>query len=248
MDKGQFDQNKPYDQFVREVVAASGEVDQHPPVAWYREVKTVQNQLEDVSQLFLGTRIQCAQCHHHPFEKWSQEDYYKLSAFFSQVGREKTRFPDEEIIFHKRGVAKATNKKNNQPVEPAGLGADSPELTVDDDPRHALVDWMSKDGNPFFSHTLVNRYWKHFSARSGRPRGRHARDQPFGQPRVVGGTRFHLRRQQIRHEAIDPGHMPVENLPVQLHPQRLQRKDKHNFAGIIPSVCRRRFCSIRLTT
>ena len=159
------DQNKPYDQFVREVVAASGEVDQHPPVAWYREVKTVQNQLEDVSQLFLGTRIQCAQCHHHPFEKWSQEDYYKLSAFFSQIGREKTRFPDEEMIFHKRGVAKATNKKNNQPVQPAGLGADSPELTVDDDPRHALVDWMSKDGNPFFSHTLVNRYWKHFFGR-----------------------------------------------------------------------------------
>ena len=159
------DQNKPYDQFVREVVAASGEVEQHPPVAWYREVKTVQNQLEDVSQLFLGTRIQCAQCHHHPFEKWSQEDYYKLSAFFSQVGREKTRFPDEEMIFHKRGVAKATNKKNNQPVQPAGLGADSPALTVDDDPRHALVDWMSKDGNPFFSHTLVNRYWKHFFGR-----------------------------------------------------------------------------------
>ncbi len=159
------DQNKPYDQFVREVVAASGEVEQHPPVAWYREVNTVQNQLEDVSQLFLGTRIQCAQCHHHPFEKWSQEDYYKLSAFFSQVGREKTRFPDEEMIFHKRGLAKATNKKNNQPVQPAGLGADSPELTVDDDPRHALVDWMSKDGNPFFSHTLVNRYWKHFFGR-----------------------------------------------------------------------------------
>ncbi len=159
------DQNKPYDQFVREVVAASGEVEQHPPVAWYREVKTVQNQLEDVSQLFLGTRIQCAQCHHHPFEKWSQEDYYKLSAFFSQVGREKTRFPDEDMIFHKRGAAKATNKKNNKPVQPAGLGAESPELMVDDDPRHALVDWMSKKNNPFFAHTLVNRYWKHFFGR-----------------------------------------------------------------------------------
>ena len=159
------DQNKPYNQFVREVVAASGEVEQHPPVAWYREVKTVQSQLEDVSQLFLGTRIQCAQCHHHPFEKWSQEDYYKLSAFFSQVGREKTRFPDEDMIFHKRGAAKATNKKNNQPVKPAGLGAESPELMLDDDPRHALIDWMSKKNNPFFAHTLVNRYWKHFFGR-----------------------------------------------------------------------------------
>ena len=69
------------------------------------------------------------------------------------------------MIFHKRGAAKATNKQNNKPVQPAGLGAESPELMVDDDPRHALVDWMSKKNNPFFAHTLVNRYWKHFFGR-----------------------------------------------------------------------------------
>ena len=158
-------QNKPYDQFVREVVAASGEMLHNPPVGWYREVKTAQNQLEDTAQLFLGTRIQCAQCHHHPFEKWSQKDYYQLSAFFSQVGRAKGRLPDEEVIYHKRGVAKATNKKNNKPVQPAGLGSPPLDIATDDDPRQALVDWMSAKDNPFFAHTFVNRYWKHFFGR-----------------------------------------------------------------------------------
>ena len=158
-------QNKPYDQFVREVVAASGEMLHNPAVGWYREVKTVQNQLEDTAQLFLGTRIQCAQCHHHPFEKWSQKDYYQLAAFFSQVGREKGRLPDEEVIYHKRGVAAATNKKDNQRVQPAGLGAAPQEIAADDDPRQVLVDWMSAKDNPFFAHTFVNRYWKHFFGR-----------------------------------------------------------------------------------
>ena len=60
--------NKPYDQFVREVVAASGEIEENPPVAWYRQVKEPQQQLEDTAQLFLGMRLQCAQCHHHPYE------------------------------------------------------------------------------------------------------------------------------------------------------------------------------------
>ncbi|RFC41914.1 MAG: Protein of unknown function (DUF1549), partial [Verrucomicrobia bacterium] len=77
--------NKPYDQLAREVLAASGGLQENPAVAWYKQVKEPQQQLEDTAQLFLGTRLQCAQCHHHPFEKWSQNDYYSFSAFFSQV-------------------------------------------------------------------------------------------------------------------------------------------------------------------
>jgi len=82
--------NKPYDQMVRELLAATGTVLSNPPVAWYKRVKDPKQQLEDVAQLFLGVRMQCAQCHHHPFEKWSQDDYYSLAAFFSQVGRKPT--------------------------------------------------------------------------------------------------------------------------------------------------------------
>ena len=75
--------NVPYDQLVRELLAATGTVIANPPVAWYKRVKEPKQQMEDVAQLFLGVRMQCAQCHHHPFERWSQDDYYALTAFFS---------------------------------------------------------------------------------------------------------------------------------------------------------------------
>ncbi len=157
--------NKPYDQFVRELLAATGTVVENPPVAWYKRVKQPEAQLEDVAQLFLGVRMQCAQCHHHPFERWSQHDYYSLAAFFSQVGRKPTAIADEDLIFHKRGAAEYVNKKTELPVKPAGLGGPTLEIAPDDDPRLALADWMAEESNPFFAKVLVNRYWKHFFRR-----------------------------------------------------------------------------------
>ncbi|OYV77966.1 MAG: hypothetical protein B7Z73_19930, partial [Planctomycetia bacterium 21-64-5] len=117
-------ENKPYDQFVREIVAASGELGDNPPVVWYREVKEIDQQVEDTAQLFLGLRIQCARCHHHPFEKWSQRDYYGMAAFFSQVGRKPGYEPDEQRIFHRRGEAAATNPKTGERLLPTGHRTD----------------------------------------------------------------------------------------------------------------------------
>lgn len=158
-------QNKPYDVFVREVLTSSGEATTNPPVAWYREVKDMSAQVEDTAQLFLGLRIQCARCHHHPFEKWSQQDYYGFAAFYSQVGRKKGLRQNEERIYHKPGTAQATNPKTQKPVKPTGLGGPALELDENTDPRHALVDWMADSQNPFFAKALVNRYWKHFFGR-----------------------------------------------------------------------------------
>ncbi len=157
--------NKPYDQFVREILAATGTVIGNPPVAWYKRVKEPKNQIEDVAQLFLGVRMQCAQCHHHPFERWSQDDYYSLSAFFTQVGRKPSPVRGEDLIFHKRGVATATNIKTGTALRPAALGDAIPEIAPDQDPRLKLADWMSSPQNPFFAKALVNRYWKHFFQR-----------------------------------------------------------------------------------
>jgi hypothetical protein len=154
--------NKPFDQFVREILAASGDMAENPPVAWYRQVRETTAQLEDTAQLLLGQRLQCAQCHHHPYEKWSQNDYYSFAAFFSRVGRKSGSQMGEEVIFHRRGLAEATNKKTKQPVKAAGLGATAARLSPDDDPRQALADWMTRKENRYFAKSLVNRYWKHF--------------------------------------------------------------------------------------
>ncbi len=157
--------NKPYDQFVRELLAATGTVIGNPPVAWYKRVKEPKQQIEDVAQLFLGVRMQCAQCHHHPFERWSQDDYYSLAAFFSQVGRKPSSTRGEDLIFHKRGIAVAANMKTGVPRKPGALGDAIPEIAADEDPRLKLADWMGGKSNPFFAKSLVNRYWKHFFVR-----------------------------------------------------------------------------------
>ena len=95
-------ENKPYDQFVRQLLTATGEIGQNPPVAWYREVKDTNEQVEDTAQLFLGLRIQCARCHHHPFEKWSQQDYYGFAAFFSRMRRKPgAQFGEERIVYNR---------------------------------------------------------------------------------------------------------------------------------------------------
>ncbi len=158
-------ENKPYDVFVREVLTASGEISRNPAVAWYRQVTKDFEQVEDVAQLFLGVRIQCARCHHHPFEKWSRGDYYSMSAFFSRVGRKEGLSPDEQRVFHNRGKAEAKHPRSGASLKPAGLGTQPVELSADDDPRLALAEWMTKPENPFFARTLVNRYWKHFFGR-----------------------------------------------------------------------------------
>ncbi|MCA9092471.1 MAG: DUF1549 domain-containing protein [Planctomycetaceae bacterium] len=158
--------NKPYDQFVRELLAATGTIIGNPPVAWYKRVKEPKQQLEDVAQLFLGVRMQCAQCHHHPFERWSQDDYFSFAAFFSQVGRKPSATRGEDLIFHRRGVAVANNMKTGTPLKPAALGDEIPPIPADDDPRLKLADWMSSPANPFFAKALVNRYWKHFFQRA----------------------------------------------------------------------------------
>lgn len=157
--------NVRYDQLVRELLAATGTVIGNPAVAWYKRVKEPKQQMEDVAQLFLGVRMQCAQCHHHPFERWSQDDYYGLTAFFSRVGRKPTDTRGEDLIFHSRGLAEARNEKTGQSVSPSALGDEMGQIRAEEDPRLRLADWLGQPDNPYFAKALVNRYWKHFFRR-----------------------------------------------------------------------------------
>ncbi len=159
-----FATNMPFDRFVRNIIAAQGTVDQHPPVIWYRTVRNKIHQTNDTSQLFLGTRINCAQCHNHPYEKWSQEDYYRFQAFFARMGTKSGETAQEPAIFVKPDGA-VRHPTTGQVMAPRGL--DGPELVIDEDedPRQKLVDWMADPKNPFFARALVNRMWGHFLGR-----------------------------------------------------------------------------------
>jgi hypothetical protein len=152
--------NRPYSEFVTDILTATGDVDANPAVIWYRQAADIHQQVEDASQLFLGLRLQCARCHHHPFEKWGTEDYFQLAAFFSRVGRKPGDQPGEDRIFHNRGTPQAGGPKGVH--KPVVLGGQAAEVGIDTDPRRHLADWMTSPTNPFFARSLVNRYWKHF--------------------------------------------------------------------------------------
>ena len=227
--------NMRYDEFARSVLAASGDMAQNPPATWYREVKTMQNQMEDAAQLFLGTRMQCAQCHHHPFEKWSQKDYYSFSAFFSTVGRKPGRNPGEEIIYHTRKVAQTANKKDGGTVKATGLGAEPLELTADDDPRHALVDWLSRPSNKFFAHTLVNRYWKHFFSRGlVEPEDDMRETNPAVNPKLLEGLAEHFIRKGFDMKDLIRTICQSRAYQLSSIPNEFNAKDKTYFSRYYP--------------
>jgi hypothetical protein len=185
--------NVPYDQFVRQIITASGDANDNPPVVWYRHLHDPNAQVEDVAQLFLGTRMNCAKCHHHPFEKWSQQDYYSLTAFFSTVSRKPGIVEGDEVVFSRRGIASATNPKSGATVKPAGLGATPTEIAPDDDPRQSLADWLSRKDNPLFARALVNRYWKHFLGRGLVEPEDDIRDtNPASNPELLDGLARHF--------------------------------------------------------
>ncbi len=160
--------NKPYDQFVSEILTASGSQNENPPAIWYRTVRKSPEYVESVAQAFLGVRVQCAQCHHHPTERWSQSDYFGLAAVFSRVGRKggfaDAEVPTDEIIFLKdRGDV--LHPRTGEILKPRPLGGAEFSLGLHDDPRGSLARWMTSADNPFFARTMANRMWAHFLGR-----------------------------------------------------------------------------------
>ncbi|MFK5921608.1 MAG: DUF1549 and DUF1553 domain-containing protein [Verrucomicrobiota bacterium] len=158
--------NKPYDQIAGELITASGKTSENPAVSWYRVVKDPKEQMQDIAQVFLGIRMQCAQCHHHPYEKWSMDDYYGLTAFFTTIGRKEIyKLPEEDIIYHNRKAAQAQNPNSKKIIKPTPLGGKELDIPAEEDPRRQLADWVRSKNNPYFARMLVNRYWKHFFSR-----------------------------------------------------------------------------------
>jgi hypothetical protein len=160
-----FRENKPFDQFVREILTARGSTHRDGPVVVLRDRREPADITTFVSQVFLGLRLECAKCHHHPNEKWGQEDFYQFAAFFGQLRRKGQGISapisgEAEFI----GFVPGTSGEVRHPVtgeimRPKPL--DGPLAAVDPkhDPREALAAWVSQPDNPFFARATVNRVW-----------------------------------------------------------------------------------------
>jgi Protein of unknown function (DUF1549)/Protein of unknown function (DUF1553) len=156
-----FQQNMPYDEFARAILTAQGNVSDTPPVNWYREARNITHQVNDTAQLFLGTRIQCANCHHHPYERWSEDDYWGFAAFFGRLGRKAGDVGTDQAIFVRKDGG-VNQPRTHKAMLPTGLGGKPVPYVRGEDPRQYLVDWMVQPDNPFFSRAIANRIWSHF--------------------------------------------------------------------------------------
>ena len=158
--------NRPYDEFVRGIVAAAGEWQSAPAINWYWQSRDDQlhQVTADTAQVFLGIRLQCARCHHHPYEKWGQDDYYGLAGFFTRLGRKSFGQPPPYFSSPNPTMGEP-HPRTGKPLKPKFLDGEYAEFTSEQDPRHGLVDWMAKPENPFFARILVNRMWGHFFGR-----------------------------------------------------------------------------------
>ena len=227
--------NLPYDALVRQILGATGTIVSNPPVAWYKRVKEPNLQHEDVAQLFLGVRMQCAQCHHHPFERWSQRDYHALTAFFTQVGRKPTAIAGEDLIFHKRGTALVENKKTMEKVMPAALGQTPPKILPDEDPRLLLADWMGESSNPFFAKALVNRYWKHFFKRGLVEPEDDIRDtNPATNPELLDALAKHFIESDFDLKAVIRVITQSQTYQLSAMPNEHNAVDRQNFSHFYP--------------
>ncbi len=156
--------DKPMDQFARELLTGLGNTLNKPAANFYRVSRTPEEAAETFAQLFLGVRVQCAHCHNHPFEGITQTDYFGLAAYFAQVQRKGAKFGlDDEIIYLRPGEVQHPITRKNQ--EPVAFGSPMGMLNPDEDRRERLAAWLTGPDNRYFAPAIVNRVWYHLLGR-----------------------------------------------------------------------------------
>ncbi len=156
--------NKPYDKMVHEMLTSRGSSYDDPAANFYRVTREAKPTMEKTTQVFLGVRMVCAQCHDHPFERWTQNQYYQMAAFFSAVGLRAGFEVGEEIIFDQRSDFDMKHPKDGHVVKPEFLVASVGAIPVPDDQRRreAMAQWLTSKDNPFFAKAIANRVWSYF--------------------------------------------------------------------------------------
>jgi hypothetical protein len=157
---------KPLDEMVRDIITAEGSTFTEGPANFYMAARNPADWSETATQVFLGVRVGCAKCHHHPFEKWSQDDYYGMAAFFARLGTKGSQefglFGREQVVYLKP-AGEQTHPRKGGAVKPHPL--DGPVMDDALDRRVTLAEWMTAKDNPFFARNLVNRFWGYYMGR-----------------------------------------------------------------------------------
>jgi hypothetical protein len=155
--------NVPMDKMVQELLAANGGTFANAATNYYQAEQDTLKTSENVAQVFMGMRIQCSQCHNHPFDRWTMDDYYSFAAFFSQIGRKRGEDPRETIVYN-RGSGDVRHPVGNRVMQPKFLGGAVPDVKGKDR-REVMAAWLASEENPYFARNLANIVWDHFLGR-----------------------------------------------------------------------------------
>ncbi len=156
--------DQPMDEFARELLTAGGSVYENPAANYWRASRDPTDATETTAQLFLGVRIQCAKCHNHPFERWSQDNYYGIAAAFARIGRKNGPTPNEEVIFM-QDSGEVTQPRTGQTMKVHLLLEGDVDVAPQVDRREVFAEWLTRPDNPFFARAAVNRIWGHLMGR-----------------------------------------------------------------------------------
>lgn len=156
----QIESGRPLDEMVRDVLAASGSSFDTPQVNFYQIEPDSKKIAENVAQTFLGIRMQCAQCHNHPFDRWTMDDYYAFTAFFSQISRKRGEDYREWFVYN-RHSGESKHPVSGKNMKPKYLGGEEAE-TKGQDRRAVVADWVVSPENPHFAPSVANRVWSQF--------------------------------------------------------------------------------------
>jgi hypothetical protein len=228
----QFSDNTPYDEFVRSIVTARGNTLSESPAAFYQVHKDPQMLGRSVSQVFLGVRIECAQCHHHPFERWRQRDYYAFAGFFTGVGR-KAAPTGGQKIFPQTGTD-LNHPRTQLPIAASGLGAEPADLSGVGDRRIPLADWMTAADNPFLARMIANRLWAHYFGRGlvTPIDDMRATNPPTNEP-LLDALAAHLVEVQFDVKAFTRTLLNARVYQLQSRPNASNQADQQNFSHAV---------------
>ncbi|HUE70182.1 MAG TPA: DUF1549 and DUF1553 domain-containing protein [Pirellulaceae bacterium] len=197
-----FRQNKPYDQFVRDLVTAQGSTWKNGATVLFRDRRTPDEITPLVSQLFLGVRLECAKCHHHPFEKWGQDDFYSFAAYFARLDHKGTGLSppisggEEIVLTGKRGEVK--HPVTGAVLPPRPLFGTAAPVEQEGDPRESLAAWMTSEQNDYFAQVIANRLWADLMGRGlVEPVDDLRATNPASNPPLLAALGEHLREQKF---------------------------------------------------
>ena len=227
--------NVPYDQFVRSLLLARGSAYQDPAVNYYRVLREPGRIAEDVSQTFLGTRFNCNKCHDHPFEKWTQNQYYQFGAYFARVAIKNGPLPGEEIVYLNYAGGEVKHPKTDMEVAPKVPYGEAAPKTPDADRRDAFVEWLTSKDNPYFAKSYANRVWSYFFGRGIiEPVDDIRGSNPASNPALLDALTDDLVKNIFDTRKLMRSICTSRTYQLSLHANQWNNDDKMNFSHALP--------------